>query len=338
MAVRIASNRSLRPFASLRRLTVAALGLLAAAGVQAADPFPHKPIALVVPFSAGGPTDVVARSLGQAMSKHLGQSVVVENRTGAGGTIAPAHVARAEPDGYTLLIHHNGMATAPALYRKLSYDPLKDFEYIGQVADVPMTLLGKKDLPPNNTAELVRYVQQNESRINLANAGLGAVSQLCGLLFEQAINVKLNVIPFQGTAPAMTALLGGQVDVLCDQTTATLPQIAANKVKLYGVTTPQRIRALPNAPTLQEGGLKGFEMKVWHGVYAPKGTPAPVVARLTAALQAALKDPAVVKRLDELGAEIVPTAKQTPEGLKTWLKAESDKWQPMLRKAGAFAD
>ncbi|KAA0180732.1 tripartite tricarboxylate transporter substrate binding protein BugD [Cupriavidus cauae] len=338
MAVPTASTRSLRPLASLRRLTVAALGLFAAAGVQAADPFPHKPIALVVPFSAGGPTDVVARSLGQAMSRHLGQSVVVENRTGAGGTIAPAYVARAEADGYTLLIHHNGMATAPALYRKLSYDPLKDFEYIGQVADVPMTLLGKKDLPPNNTAELVRYVQQNESKINLANAGLGAVSQLCGLLFEQATNVKLNVIPFQGTAPAMTALLGGQVDVLCDQTTATLPQIAANKVKLYGVTTPQRIRALPNAPTLQEGGLKGFEMKVWHGVYAPKGTPAPVVARLTAALQAALKDPAVVKRLDELGAEIVPPAKQTPEGLKTWLKAESDKWQPMLRKAGAFAD
>lgn len=338
-----ARTDSVRPaFASFALLTVPAAAVLAvtlAAGpVHAADAYPSKPIALVVPFSAGGPTDVVARSLGAAMSKHLGQSVVVENRTGAGGTIAPAHVARADPDGYTLLIHHNGMATAPALYRKLSYGPLKDFEYVGQVADVPMTLLGKKDLPPNTTAELIEYVRKNEAKLNLANAGLGAVSQLCGLLFEQAVQVKLNVIPFQGTAPAMTALLGGQVDLLCDQTTATLPQIAGGKVKLYGVTTPQRIKSLPNAPTLQEGGLKGFEMKVWHGVYAPKGTPAPVIAKLTAALQAALKDPAVTRKLDELGADIVPTSKQTPEGLQTWLKAESDKWQPMLRKAGAFAD
>lgn len=321
---------------------VAALTATAVAGMagaaHAADAFPSKPIAMVVPFSAGGPTDVVARSLGAAMSKHLGQTVVIENRTGAGGTVAAAYVARAQPDGYTVLIHHNGMATAPALYRKLSYDPLKDFEYIGQVADVPMTLLGRKDLPPSNASELVSYVRQNRDKVNLANAGLGAVSQLCGLLFEQAAHVKLNVIPYQGTAPALTALLAGQVDVLCDQTTATLPHIAANKVKLYGVTTPARIRALPNAPTLQEGGLAGFDMKVWHGVYAPKGTPAPVVAKLTDALQAALKDPAVVRRLDELGAEIVPPAKQTPEGLRSWLRSESDKWQPMLRNAGAVAD
>ncbi|TWG87035.1 tripartite-type tricarboxylate transporter receptor subunit TctC [Cupriavidus gilardii J11] len=329
------------PVAPSLRIPLRALALVAtllAGGAQAADGFPQKPVTMVVPFSAGGPTDVVARSLGAAMSKHLGQSVVVENRTGAGGTVAAAHVARAQPDGYTVLIHHNGMATAPALYRKLSYDPLKDFEYIGQVADVPMTLLGKKDLPPSNAAELVSYVRKNQDKVNLANAGLGAVSQLCGLLFEQAAGVKLNVIPYQGTAPALTALLAGQVDVLCDQTTATLPHIAANKVKLYGVTTPSRIRALPNAPTLQEGGLVGFDMKVWHGVYAPKGTPAPVVAKLTEALQAALKDPAVSKRLDELGAEIVPVAKQTPEGLRSWLRQESDKWQPMLRKAGAVAD
>lgn len=326
-------------FKPLRALAVAAGLVVAFAGTgHAADSYPAKPIAMVVPFSAGGPTDVVARSLGAAMAKHLGQSVVVENRTGAGGTVAAAYVARAQPDGYTILIHHNGMATAPALYRKLSYDPLKDFEYVGQVADVPMTLMGKKDLPPSNAADLVKYVQQNGDKVNLANAGLGAVSQLCGLLFEQAAHVKLNVIPYQGTAPALTALLAGQVDVLCDQTTSTLPHIAANKVKLYGVTTPQRIRALPNAPTLQEGGLAGFDMKVWHGIYAPKGTPAPVVAKLTEALQAALKDPAVARRLDELGAEVVPPAKQTPEGLRTWLKSESDKWQPLLRKAGAFAD
>lgn len=305
---------------------------------MAKEAFPSKPITLVVPFAAGGPTDVVARSLGQAMSKDLGQTVVVENKLGAGGTVAAAFTARAQPDGYTILIHHNGMATAPALYKKLSYDPLKDFEYVGQVADVPMTLLGRKDLPPKNAAELIKYVQENKDKVSLANAGLGAVSQLCGLLFEQALHVKMNNIPYQGTGPAMTALLGGQVDILCDQTTQTLPQITANRVRNYGVTTPERIKSLPDTPTLQESGLKGFEMKVWHGVYAPKGTPPAVTERLTKSLQHALKDPAVAKRLDELGAEIVPVSKQTPEGLKTWLKAESDKWQPLLKSMKLAAD
>ena len=317
--------------AGMKWVTCGAIILALSAGAMAADVFPSKPVTLVVPFSAGGPTDVVSRALAQAMSKDLGQSVIVENRLGAGGTVAAAYVARAQPDGYTILIHHNGMATAPALYKKLSYNPLKDFEYIGQVADVPMTLLGRKDLPAATASDLVKYVSQNKDKVSLANAGLGAVSQLCGLLFEEAVHVKMNFIPYQGTGPALTALLGGQVDLLCDQTTSTLPHINANRVKLFGVTTPKRIKALPNAPTLQEGGLKGFEMKVWHGVYAPKGTPPAVTARLTKALQQALKDPMVAKRLDELGAEVVPVEKQTPEGLKTWLKTESDKWQPLLK-------
>lgn len=324
--------------AGMKWITGGALGLAFSAGALAADAYPSKPITLVVPFSAGGPTDVVSRALGQAMSKELGQSVVVENKLGAGGTVAAAFVARAQPDGYTILIHHNGMATAPALYKKLSYSPLKDFEYIGQVADVPMTLLGRKDLPPANAAELIKYVSQNKEKVSLANAGLGAVSQLCGLLFEEAVKVKMTSIPYQGTGPALTALLGGQVDLLCDQTTSTLSHINANRVKLYGVTTPSRIKALPNAPTLQEGGLKGFSMKVWHGIYAPKGTPPAVTARLTKALQQALKDPAVAKRLDDLGAEVVPVDKQTPEGLRTWLKAESDKWQPLLKTMKVEAD
>ncbi len=324
--------------AGMKWITGGALGLAFSAGALAAEAYPSKPITLVVPFSAGGPTDVVSRALGQAMSKDLGQSVVVENKLGAGGTVAAAFVARAQPDGYTILIHHNGMATAPALYKKLSYSPLKDFEYIGQVADVPMTLLGRKDLPPANAAELIKYVSQNKEKVSLANAGLGAVSQLCGLLFEEAVKVKMTSIPYQGTGPALTALLGWQVDLLCDQTTSTLPHINANRVKLYGVTTPSRIKALPNAPTLQEGGLKGFSMKVWHGIYAPKGTPPEVTARLTKALQQALKDPAVAKRLDDLGAEVVPVDKQTPEGLRTWLKAESDKWQPLLKTMKVEAD
>ncbi|SPA56242.1 tripartite tricarboxylate transporter substrate-binding protein [Cupriavidus taiwanensis] len=322
----------------LAGMLVTASAMAGASGAAAADAYPAKPITLVVPYSAGGPTDVVARTLAQAMSQDLGQSIVVENRTGAGGTVAAAFVARAQADGYTLLIHHNGMATAPALYKKLSYAPLKDFEYVGQVADVPMTLMGRKDLPAKTVPELIQYVTQNKEKVSLANAGLGAVSQLCGLLFEQSVHVKLNAIPYQGAGPALTALLGGQVDLLCDQTTATLPHIQADRVRLFGVTTPARIKALPQAPTLQEGGLKGFDVKVWHGIYAPRGTPPAAVERLTKALQKGLKDPTVIKKLDGLGAEIVPVDKQTPEGLRTLLKAESDKWQPLLKSMKVEAD
>ncbi|MFT4100381.1 MAG: tripartite tricarboxylate transporter substrate binding protein BugD [Burkholderiaceae bacterium] len=306
--------------------------------VAHAQAFPEKPITLVVPFAAGGPTDVVARTLAVSMSRTLGQSVMVENKTGAGGTIAATHVARSAPNGYTLLIHHNGMATAPTLYRKLAYDPLADFEYVGQVVDVPMTMLGRKDLPPQNLTELVAYVKSNKDKINLANAGLGAVSHLCGMLFQQAVGAELTTVPFQGTAPAMTALMGGQVDILCDQTTQTLPQIKAGRVKLYGVTTTERIAALPDTPTLDENGLKGFQMVVWHGIYAPKGTPPDALAKLTAALRTALKDPAVTQRIADLGAVIVPEAKQTPAGLRDWLKAEIDRLGPLIRKAGVYAD
>jgi tripartite-type tricarboxylate transporter receptor subunit TctC len=307
-------------------------------GDALAQGYPTRTITLVVPFAAGGPTDVVARTLAASMSKTLGQSIVVENKLGAGGTIAANYVAKATPDGYTLFIHHNGMATATALYRKLPYNPLTDFEYIGQVADVPMTMLGKKDLPPDNLRELITYVTANKTTINLANAGLGAVSQLCGMLFMQAIGVELTTIPFQGTGPAMIALLGGQVDVLCDQTTQTIPNIKAQKVKLYGVTTRQRIAALPDAPTLDEQGLKDFEVVVWHGVYAPKGTPKEALDKLNEALRAALKDPQVASRFADLGAQIVPESKQNPAGLHDWLKAEIEKWGPIIRKAGTYAD
>lgn len=336
MSARVARQR--------QRMMLAALGLAAAVAVaapgiaRAADPYPAKPITMVVPFAAGGPTDVVARSVAAAMSKSLGQTVVVENKLGAGGTVSAAFVAKSAPDGYTILIHHNGMATAPALYSKLPYKPLTDFSFVGQVADVPMTLLGRHDLPPKTLPELITYIKQNQSKVNLANAGLGAVSQLCGMLFQKAIGVDLQTIPYQGTAPALTALLGGQVDILCDQTTQTLPHIKADKVKLYGVTTAERIPALPNTPTLREGGLKGFEVKVWHGIYAPKGTPPAVIDKLSGSLRTALKDPAVVARMTELGAVIVPADKQTPDGLRTWLASEIDKWSPIIQAAGVKAD
>ncbi|MEK8051363.1 tripartite tricarboxylate transporter substrate-binding protein [Ideonella sp. DXS22W] len=303
-----------------------------------AQTYPTKSITLVVPFAAGGPTDVVARALGASMSKTLGQGVVVENKTGAGGTLASGYVAKAAPDGYTFLIHHNGMATAPGLYRKLAFNPLTDFEYVGQVVDVPMTLLARKDLPPKTPQELIAYVKAQGNKLTLAHAGLGAVSQLCGMLFQKMVATDLTTIPYQGTAPALNALLGGQVDILCDQTTQTLQHIKAGSVKLYGVTTHERLKSLPDTPTLDESGLKGFEVKVWHGVYAPKGTPPAVVEKFGNALRAALKDPAIVQRMAELGADIVPEAKQTPEGLRSWLKPEIDKWGALIRSAGQYAD
>ncbi len=314
---------------------IAAAGWSPAALAQA---FPTRPVTMVVPFAAGGPTDTVARTLGASMSKTLGQTVVIENKLGAGGTIAANYVAKASPDGYTILIHHNGMATAPALYRKLPFNPLADFEYIGQVADVPMTMLARKDLPPDNLRDFIAYVRANKEKINLANAGLGAVSHLCGMLFQQALGVELTTVPFSGTGPAMIALLGGQVDVLCDQTTQTIPHIKAHKVKFYGVTAKQRIAALPDAPTLAEQGLADFEVIVWHGIYAPKGTPKEALDKLNEALRNALRDPEVASKFTELGAQVVSEAKQTPAGLRDWLRSEIDKWGPVIRKAGTYAD
>lgn len=320
-----------------KRLAATACAALAPLAAQA-QAWPTKPVTLVVPFAAGGPTDVVARVLGAQMSKTLGQSVVIENKVGAGGTIAAAAVARAAPDGYTFLIHHNGMATAPSLYRKLSYNPLTDFEYVSQVIDVPMTLVGRKDLPAKDYNELIVYLKANGDKVNLAHAGLGAVSHLCGMVFRQAIGVDLTTVPYQGTGPAMNALLGGQVDLLCDQTTQTTQHIKAGTVKLYGVTTAARLKTLADAPTLAEQGLKGFEVVVWHGIYAPKGTPKEAIDKFGAALKAALKDPAVAAKLDELGAVTVPDAKLTPAGLQTWLQQEIARYAPVIKAAGQFAD
>lgn len=311
-------------------------GLVAPASAQV--PFPDRPISLVVPFAAGGPTDVVARMIAIPMSKSLGQTVLVENTVGAGGTIAATRVARAAPNGYTIFIHHMGMSTAPALYKKLAFDPLKDFEYIGQVVDVPMTLLARKDFPANNLQELQAYLKINKEKVSLANAGLGAVSHLCGLLFMSQLGVELNTIPYKGTGPAMNDLLGGQVDLLCDQTTQTVPMIKEGRVKVFGVTTLKRLSALPNVPTLDEQGMKGFEVKVWHGMYAPKGTPKPVLDKITAALQTAMQDPMVKQRMADLSSEIAPADKINANGLKSHLEAEIAKWGPVIKKSGIYAD
>ena len=317
------------------RLGVIALALLP--GLASAQ-YPTKSVSVVVPFAAGGPTDTLARNLALVMSQQLKQQVVIENVAGAGGTIASNRIAKAKPDGYSLLIHHIGMATAPALYRKLSFNPLTDYEYIGQVADVPMTVIAKLALPPDNLTELIAYVKKNKDKLNLGNAGLGAASHLCGLLFMSRIEADIVTIPYNGTAPAMTALMGGQIDLMCDQTTNTTQQIKSGRVKVYGTTTKQRIPSLSMVPTLAEQGLKDFEVSVWHGVYAPKGTPKSVVDKLVAALQASVQDAQFKSRIAELGAQAVSKDKATPDALAKHLKAEIAKWDPVIKKAGVYAD
>lgn len=333
--------QSTNPFRRLVHAAAAACALAAggtSTGALAAA-WPEKPVVLVVPYSAGGPTDVVARLLAIPMGQVLGQSVLVENTVGAGGTIAPNRVAKAKADGYTILIHHMGMATAPALYKKLPYDPLKDFEYIGQVLDVPMTLLSRKDFPANNFAELLDYVKKNQEKVSLANAGIGAVSQLCGMLFMHQAGVKLTTVPYKGAGPAMNDLMGGQVDLLCDQTTQTVPVIKdGQRAKVFGVTTPQRLSSLPNIPTLDEQGLKGFDVKVWHGMYAPKGTPRDVVMAINKALNVAIRDENVKKRIAELSSDLVSPEKATPEGLRTHLQAEVARWDKVIKAAGVSAE
>jgi len=312
--------------------------LLALASGAWAQSYPTKPVTMIVPFSAGGPTDTVARTIGVAMQGVLKQTVLVENVGGAGGTLGVARVARAAPDGYTILLYHIGMSTAPALYRKLPFDPLKDFEYIGLVNEVPMTLIGKSTLQANTFKELLPWIKANGNKVNYGNAGLGAASHLCGLLFMSAIQVDMTTISYKGTAPAMNDLLGGQIDLMCDQTTNTTSQIKGGKVKAYAVTSASRVPSLANLPTLQEEGLKGFEVSIWHALYAPKGTPKAVIDVLIKANQESLKDATVKQRFADLGAEAVSMDKATPAYLQKFLAAEIAKWGPIIQKAGQYAD
>ncbi len=322
----------------MKQLFTAAAAALLATGAMA---FPDKPITIVVPFAAGGPTDKVARDLAEALRKPLNNAVIViENVGGAGGTLGAAKVAKAAPDGYTLLLHHIGMATSPALYRKMPYETLTDFEYLGMVNDVPMTIVGRSTLPANNMAELRTWMNANKGKINLANAGLGAASHLCGLLFQQALQIDMTTVPYKGTAPAMTDLLGGQVDLMCDQTTNTTGQIDAKKIKAFAVTTSKRLSTpvLKDLPTLDESGMKGFNVTIWHGLYAPKGTPKPIQDQVNAALRTALKDADLNKKFDALGAVTVTDNRLSPAEHKKFVEAEIGKWGPVIKAAGQYAD
>ena len=324
----------------IRRVSHCLLSALVVFGAAqvGAEQYPSKVVTIIVPFAAGGPSDTIARLTGQAMGTALKATMIVENVPGAGGTIGAARLTQAKPDGYTLFIHHIGHATAPALYRKLSYDASRDFEPIGLINDGAMTLVARKDFPPKDLKEFLAHVAANKDKVNIANAGIGSASHLCGMLFMSAINADLTTVPYKGTGPAMNDLLGGQVDFMCDQTTNTTSHIKAGKIKVYGVTTAKRIGSMPEVPTLSEAGLPGFTVSVWHALYAPKGTPKAVIDQLSAALQEALKDPTLKQRFADLGSEPVSQERATPEALRTHLKAEIDKWGPIIKKAGVFAD
>ena len=315
--------------------------LAAATLAVAAQAYPDKPITIVVPFAAGGPTDKVARDFAEALRKPLNNAtIVIENVGGAGGTLGANKVAKAAPDGHTLLLYHVGMATSPSLYRNLPYKTLDDFEYLGLINEVPMTLIGRPTLPANNYAELVKWLEANKGKINLANAGLGAASHLCGLMFQQAMKIDMQTVPYKGTAPAMTDLIGGQVDIMCDQTTNTTSQIEAGKVKAYAVTSNKHLTtpALAKLPTLDESGLKGFNVTIWHGLYAPKGTPKAVLDQLNTALRTALKDPEFIKREEALGAVVVTDGRLAPAEHKKFVEAEMNKLGTAIKAAGQYAD
>jgi len=323
---------------SLLPLALAATAFGAAAA--AADAYPDKTVTLVVPFAAGGPTDKVARDLAEALRKPLGQTVIVENAAGAGGAVGAGKVARAAPDGYTLLLHHISMATMPSLLRSLQFNVLNDFEYLGMVNDVPMTIIGKPSLPANNYKELVAWMKEHKGKINLGNAGVGSASHLCGMLFQHAMGIEMTAVPYKGTGPAMTDLMGNQIDLMCDQTTNTTGAIEAKKVKVFAVTTPKRLSvpALKDVPTMQELGVKDFQVTIFHGLYAPKGTPAPVLKKINDALKVALKDPDFVKREEALGAVIVNDKRIEPAEHKKFVEAQIKQWTPLIKAAGVYVE
>jgi tripartite-type tricarboxylate transporter receptor subunit TctC len=321
----------------IRYAAVVALTGFVGSAVQA-QTYPDRSITMVVPFAAGGPTDTVGRLIAEKMSAELGQQILVENVGGAGGTLGAAQVAAAEPDGYTILLYNMSMATSATLYRSLPYDPLTDFGHVGLLTEVPMTLIARKDLEPADMVGFVSYAKASPDAITIGNAGVGGASHMCGMLLMQAMGVAMVPVPYKGTGPAMADLLGGQIDLLCDQTTNTTEQIKAGTVKAYAVTTPDRLAILPDLPTMGETGLADVEIAIWHGIWTPRDTPTDVIDRLSVALQSALADPDLIDRFAELGTTPSPAADATPAALRAMMEVDTARWKPIIEAAGVYAD
>ncbi len=313
--------------------------LLAVSAVQSfAQDFPNRALTMVMPYAAGGPGDTITRVFAGAMQKHLGQQIVVDNTAGASGSIGTAKVARAKPDGYTLLMIHVSHATNTAMYKSLPYHPVDDFEPIGRATSGPMLIATRNDFPAKNLQEFVDHLKANGPKVSLAHAGVGSASHLCGLMMMNALNVKLNEIPYKGTGPALTDLMGGQVDVLCDQTSGTVPPVKTGKIKAMASAGKTRLPQLPDVPAISEAGVEGFEINISFGLYAPKGTPKPVLEKLTSALQKSVADPDVRQRLEAMGISAVSADLARPEALRAHLKNEIDTLGGLLVKAGVKAN
>ncbi|MBY3206328.1 tripartite tricarboxylate transporter substrate binding protein BugD [Rhizobium leguminosarum] len=321
----------------MKSLSIIAAFTLSVTSAFAAD-YPERNIFMVVPYAAGGPTDTIARLTADAMSKAIGQQILVENVAGAGGTIGARRVADSEPDGYTILVHHIGMATAPALYRQLPYKPTEAFEPIGLVSDAAMTVIARNEFPPVTFQELIAYIKQNGTKVTYAHAGIGAASHLCGTLFMATIGTQMTTVPYKGNGPIMTDLIGGQIDMTCDQATNTVGPISQKQVKAYAITGEERADTLPDLPTTTEAGLPEFKLGVWHGLYAPKGTPKEVVDKLTSALQAAVEDASLKERFGQIATMPATKEQATQEALRIKLDTEIKRWDPIIKAAGQFAD
>jgi putative tricarboxylic transport membrane protein len=320
---------------TVRAIVVAfALGLSASA-VSAQSDYPRRPITVIVPFAAGGPTDVIARIVSEHMSRTLGQQLIVENVVGAGGTTASTRAMRASPDGYTIIMGHMGThAASVALYPNLAYKPDVDFAPIGLVAGTPVLILARKDFPPKDLKEFIPYVKANVGKLNMAHAGVGSVSFTTCLLLNHILNVKPTSVPYNGTGPALTALIAGQVDYMCDQIVNVVQQITAGQIKAYAIGTPARSPALPDVPTTKEAGLPEFEAQAWNALFAPKDTPKPILDMLTGALDKALDDEGTRKRLLELGSVLPDKAGRTQQALLSLVTSEIARWTPIIKAAG----
>lgn len=324
----------------MKRILQAAILALGVAGASTpfAQDYPSRTVTMLIPFPAAGSTDVLGRVLADSMGKILKATIVVENVGGAGGTIGATRAAKSKNDGHTIFFHNMAHASAPSLYRSLQYDPVADFETIGLVTDVPMILVARKDFPPADMKALIAYVKANKDKVTFANAGIGATSHMCGMLLTSALQTDIQSVPYKGTGPALNDLMGGQVDMLCDQPAATVGPIKGGRIKPYAVANPTRLKSMPDVPTFAESGLPGFSLAVWHGLYAPKGTPKPVLDKLNAALQQALKDPALLQKFADMGTEPVAQSRATPDAHRAHVKAELEKWGPIIKKAGVYAD
>lgn len=322
----------------LLKLTATVLFVGTGSAAVYAQDYPNRTITIVMPYAPGGPGDTITRLFATAMQKTLGQQIIVDNPSGAGGSIGTAKVARSAPDGYTLLMTHISHATNILMIKNLSYSPINDFEPIGLATVGPMVITGRKDLPPKDAKELVEYIKANSGKVSMGHAGIGSASHLCGLMLSEALNVKIDMIPYKGAAPALNDLMGGQVDIMCDQTTSTVPAIKSGRIKPYAVAGTKRLDSMPDLPALSEAGVKGLDISIWFGLYAPKGTPKPVIEKLSAALTQAVQDPELKAKLESIGTSSVSTDLTNPGKLQTHLKNEIETLGPLLQRAGVTAN